>query len=132
MTSEAGISLISEGAVMAKTGVVFSSLVPLAMAMGAAMAGCSGGAPAPDGERVGPAAAAVAAGNARAGKRLFAEPFPGTNGRSCATCHVESEHTALRPASVVARLARDPGDPLFNRIDADDPDADTPTYEHLK
>jgi cytochrome c peroxidase len=69
---------------------------------------------------------------ARAGQKLFETPFPGTNGRSCATCHVLSESTTLLPASVAARLAADPGEPLFRRIDADDPEAAEPTYEHLK
>jgi cytochrome c peroxidase len=66
------------------------------------------------------------------GARLFDQPFPGTNGRSCATCHVRDEHTVLTPANVSARLAADPSDPLFNRIDADDPLADEPSFEHLK
>ncbi|PTL79475.1 cytochrome-c peroxidase [Vitiosangium sp. GDMCC 1.1324] len=69
---------------------------------------------------------------ARGGKKLFQQAFPNTNGRSCATCHVLDEHTILSPGNVEARLARDPGDPLFNRIDADNPAAPTPTYEHLK
>jgi cytochrome c peroxidase len=69
---------------------------------------------------------------ARAGQKLFETAFPGTNGRSCATCHVLAEATALLPASVAARLAADPTEPLFRRIDADDPDAAEPTYEHLK
>jgi cytochrome c peroxidase len=68
----------------------------------------------------------------RNGERLFDEAFAGTNGRSCSTCHVLAEHTVLAPANVAARLAADPGDPLFNRIDADDPLAPEPTYEHLK
>ncbi|WP_338052906.1 cytochrome-c peroxidase [Pyxidicoccus trucidator] len=66
------------------------------------------------------------------GRKFFTEAFANTNGRSCATCHVLDESTALRPANVVARLAANPGDPLFNRIDADDPSAAVPTYEHLK
>ncbi|WP_246356780.1 cytochrome c peroxidase [Pyxidicoccus fallax] len=66
------------------------------------------------------------------GRRLFSQAFPNTNGRSCATCHVLDESTVLRPENVVARLASTPGDPLFNRIDADDPSAAVPTYEHLK
>ena len=65
-------------------------------------------------------------------ERLFDEAFRNTNGRSCATCHVRDEHTVLTPALVIARLAADPTDPLFNRIDADDPLAAEPTYEHLK
>ena len=71
-------------------------------------------------------------GSTHHGKRLFSQAFPNTNGRSCATCHVLDESTALRPANVVARWAANPADPLFNRIDADDPSAPVPTYEHLK
>lgn len=66
------------------------------------------------------------------GEQLFETAFPATNGRSCATCHVREEHTALTPAHVTALLAEDPTDPLFNRIDADDPLAAVPTFEHLK
>jgi cytochrome c peroxidase len=66
------------------------------------------------------------------GKKLFDEPFADTNGRSCSTCHVLDEHTVLTTANVAARLAADPGDPLFNRIDADDPFAPELTFEHLK
>jgi cytochrome c peroxidase len=66
------------------------------------------------------------------GEQLFVQPFADTNERSCATCHVLDEHTVLTPANVNARLAADPADPLFNRIDADDPLAAEPTYEHLK
>ncbi|NBD13072.1 cytochrome-c peroxidase [Corallococcus sp. c25j21] len=66
------------------------------------------------------------------GKRLFSQAFPNTNGRSCATCHVLDESTALRPGNVQGRLVSNPTDPLFNRIDADDPNAAVPTYEHLK
>ncbi|MEY2930196.1 MAG: hypothetical protein RL033_945 [Pseudomonadota bacterium] len=66
------------------------------------------------------------------GEQLFGTAFPGTNGRSCATCHVLDQHTALRPAHVAELLATDPGNPLFNRIDADDPDAAELSFEHLK
>ncbi|RKH33359.1 cytochrome-c peroxidase [Corallococcus praedator] len=69
---------------------------------------------------------------ALAGKQHFQEALPGTNGRSCATCHVLSDDTALMPAHVEAVWAKNPGDPLFNRIDADDPTAPVPTYAHLK
>lgn len=69
---------------------------------------------------------------AAAGKKLFERAIPNTNGRSCATCHVLDEDTILRPQNVEARLASNPRDPLFNRLDADDPNAATPTYEHLK
>jgi cytochrome c peroxidase len=66
------------------------------------------------------------------GETLFDNALPGSNGRSCATCHVRDDHTALKPEHVVAELARNPKSPLFNRLDADDPNADVPTYEHLK
>jgi cytochrome c peroxidase len=69
---------------------------------------------------------------AHRGEQLFDEPFAGTNGRACSTCHVLDEHTVLSPANVAARLAANPSDPLFNRIDADDPFAAEPSYEHLK
>jgi cytochrome c peroxidase len=70
--------------------------------------------------------------DAHPGKALFEEPLEGTNGRSCATCHVLDEATTLRPESVQARLDANPDDPLFKRLDADDPDAATLTFEHLK
>jgi len=112
---------------MTRARNVISSLAPLATALGVALiAGCSGG------EDVGTAEEAVTPGQIRAGKPLFDLPLSGTNGRACATCHTESEHTTLLPASVVARLGQDPSDPLFNRLDADDPAAATPTYDHLK
>jgi len=66
------------------------------------------------------------------GGELFETAFRHTNGRSCASCHVLAEHAALTPAHVNALLAERPSDPLFNPIDADDPLAATPTYEHLK
>jgi cytochrome c peroxidase len=66
------------------------------------------------------------------GEELFTTAFPGTNGRSCASCHVVEEHTSLHPEHVAALLASNPSDPLFNPIDADDPTAAVPTYEHLK
>lgn len=66
------------------------------------------------------------------GAELFSTAFKHTNGRSCATCHVLADHTALTPAHVSALLASNPNDPLFNPIDADDPLAPNPTYEHLK
>ena len=66
------------------------------------------------------------------GDELFETAFDDTNGRSCATCHVLNEHTVLTPAHVNALLAENPNDPLFNPIDADDPLAAVPTYEHLK
>jgi cytochrome c peroxidase len=63
------------------------------------------------------------------GARNFFRPFPGGNGRSCATCHNPRDGFSLSPATVEARwrrlqLARrhDPGatDPLFRPVDADD------------
>jgi cytochrome c peroxidase len=99
-----------------------------ALLLGGLPACSTGNSPEPEDQFVAPQALHS---SARAGKRLFEEPFEGTNGRSCATCHVLSESTTLLPASVEARLAADPGDPLFNRIDADDPTAEVPTYEHL-
>jgi hypothetical protein len=77
--------------------------------------------------------AAVSAKKAKPdGEELFNTAFAGTNGRSCATCHVPSEHFGLTPAHVAATLTANPADPLFNRLDADDPNAAVPTYEHLK
>jgi cytochrome c peroxidase len=71
--------------------------------------------------------------SARHGKdSLFDEPFPHSNGRSCASCHVRADHTTLQPAHVEELQASDPEDPLFNAIDADDPAAAELGYEHLK
>jgi cytochrome c peroxidase len=67
-----------------------------------------------------------------AGKHHFDNALPHTNGRACGTCHIEGEHLALSPAHVAALAASNPGDPLFNPIDADDPGAAVPTYDHLK
>jgi cytochrome c peroxidase len=59
----------------------------------------------------------------------FFRPFPGGNGRSCATCHDPRDGFSLSPATVEARWQRlqgarraDPtaNDPLFRPIDADD------------
>jgi cytochrome c peroxidase len=70
--------------------------------------------------------------SSHAGQRSFERAFPHTNGRSCATCHVLDEDTTLRPSSVEARLRANPRDPLFSRLDADDPAAAVPTFEALK
>lgn len=95
-------------------------------------AGCSGD-PGPAGQDAFHGVTrAVTPGQALAGKPLFDFALSLTNGRACATCHPESEHTALLPGSVIARLAQDPSDPLFNPIDADDPSALVPTYRHLQ
>lgn len=63
------------------------------------------------------------------GRHFFDEALPHTNGRACATCHVAADHFALSPAHVAAT---DPGDVLFDRIDADDPAAAVPAYDHLR
>jgi cytochrome c peroxidase len=63
----------------------------------------------------------------------FFRPFPGGNGRSCATCHNPRDGFSLSPATVEARWQRlqrarrsNPGatDPLFRSIDADDGQGD--------
>ena len=63
----------------------------------------------------------------------FFRPFPGGNGRSCATCHVPQDGFSLAPATVEARWQRlqrarrvnpDATDPLFRAIDADDGEDD--------
>lgn len=66
------------------------------------------------------------------GRQLFEHAFAGTNGRSCATCHELASHGVLPPDHVTARLAADPSDPLFSRLDADDPAAAVPTFNHLE
>lgn len=63
---------------------------------------------------------------------LFAEALPGTNGRSCTTCHVPEDGFALTPEHVARVLEENPDDPLFAAIDADDPTADPLTFEHLE
>jgi cytochrome c peroxidase len=66
------------------------------------------------------------------GAQLFSGALPHTNGRACATCHLERDHFVLTPQHVQALFATDPGDPLFDRIDADDPEAAVLTFDHLK
>jgi cytochrome c peroxidase len=66
------------------------------------------------------------------GEELFSLPFPGANGRSCATCHVPEDNFTLTPAHVARLLEENPDDPLFNAIDADDPTAKKLSFEHLK
>lgn len=91
------------------------------------------GSPAPasaDAGTVGHAHALTAA--PTGGRGSFERALPGSNGRSCATCHVLDEASTLRPASVTARLAANPRDPLFHPLDADDPTAAVPTYAHLE
>jgi cytochrome c peroxidase len=62
----------------------------------------------------------------------FETALPGSNGRSCATCHPIGAHTALSIADADARFAANPRDPLFHPLDADDPSAATPTYAHVR
>lgn len=59
----------------------------------------------------------------------FFRPFPGGNGRSCATCHDPRDGFSLSPETVEARWQRlqwakrfnpEAADPLFRSIDADD------------
>ena len=99
-----------------------------------ALSACSGAAYEPDELDTESVAAAVSAKKPHKpdGEALFETAFPGTNGRSCATCHVREDHAGLTTAHVAATLAANPADPLFNRLDADDPLAAVPTYEHLK
>jgi cytochrome c peroxidase len=73
-----------------------------------------------------------AAANVREGEQLFSEPFPGTNGRSCATCHVPEDNFALTSDHIARVFEENPNDPLFAAIDADDPTAETLTFDHLQ
>lgn len=66
------------------------------------------------------------------GRALFSQALPGSNGRSCATCHVLDEATALSAENVEARFAANPSDPLFHPLDADDPNAAELTFDHLR
>jgi cytochrome c peroxidase len=75
---------------------------------------------------------ALQVGSAPAGEFFFDNALPHTNGRACATCHVPSEHFVLTPQHVAAVYAANPNDPLFSPVDADDPNAAVPTYDHLK
>lgn len=67
-----------------------------------------------------------------AGEELFTTPFPETNGRSCASCHVPADNFALTADHVAEVWAEHPDDPLFAAIDADDPTAEVLTFDHLK
>ncbi|MET0386948.1 MAG: cytochrome c peroxidase [Polyangiales bacterium] len=69
---------------------------------------------------------------AELGEQLFTQAFANTNRRSCATCHVPEDHFTLTPAHVARLLEKNPDDPLFSAIDADDPAAHPLTFEHLK
>jgi hypothetical protein len=88
---------------------------------------------APEAPPAGPALLAAAHSELGAsGRALFSQALPGSNGRSCATCHALDEATALSVENVEARLAANPNDPLFHPLDADDPDAAELTFEHLR
>jgi len=63
------------------------------------------------------------------GNLLFDLPAPGGNGRSCATCHIDGGNFVLTPEHVATLPS---SDPLFRRIDADDPNASKPTYDHVR
>lgn len=94
--------------------------------------GCSyGGVESTEAEPIGASEEALT-GPALLGKVLFDHALPDTNGRSCATCHVQAEHTALRIANVEARFQAHPCDPLFHPLDADDPGAAQLTFDHLR
>ena len=86
-------------------------------------------------ERTWPGPPPANRGHARTQEKLvrgavnFFRPFPGGNGRSCATCHDPRDGFSLSPATVEGRWQRlqrarrsdpDAGDPLFRAIDADD------------
>jgi cytochrome c peroxidase len=67
--------------------------------------------------------------NVMKGALNFFMPFPGGNGRSCATCHNPQDGFSLSPTTVEARWQRlqrarqktpRADDPLFRSIDADD------------
>jgi len=66
------------------------------------------------------------------GEELFRKPFPGTNGRTCASCHVPEDNFTLTPAHVERLWRQNPRDPLFSAIDADDPNAKPLTFDHLR
>lgn len=66
------------------------------------------------------------------GAKLFDRPLAHSNGRACSTCHVHTDHTTLTPGHVRELLQSDPSNALFARIDADDPNAQIPTFEHVK
>lgn len=69
---------------------------------------------------------------AATGEAMFTTPFPDTNGRSCATCHVAADNFALSATHAQQVWEANPNDPLFSAVDADDPTAEVLTYEHVK
>ena len=62
------------------------------------------------------------------GRRLFEDETFGGNGRTCATCHSRETGT-IAPQDVRARLAANPGDPLFVHDGLDDGIAGTSRIE---
>jgi cytochrome c peroxidase len=49
----------------------------------------------------------------------------GSNGRSCGTCHIAQDAWSITPETIRSRFARTGGlDPIFNPLDADNPDKD--------
>ena len=73
----------------------------------------------------------VTPGQALAGQPLFDFALSLTNGRSCATLSpAERAHRAV-PGQRRGPTGAGQSDPLFNAIDADDPTAAVPTYQHL-
>ena len=63
---------------------------------------------------------------------MFTTPFPDTNGRSCATCHVAADNFALTATHAQQVWEANPNDPLFSAVDADDPTAEVLTYKDVK
>lgn len=54
----------------------------------------------------------------------------GTNGRSCATCHTPQDAWSINPGTIRLLFALTDGThPLFNPLDADNPEADLSTVE---
>ena len=54
----------------------------------------------------------------------------GTNGRSCSTCHIPQEAWAINPETIRWLFARTGGThPIFNPLDANNPEADLTTIE---
>lgn len=66
------------------------------------------------------------------GETLFTTAFADTNGRSCASCHVPEDSFTLTPEHVAQVWEENPDDPLFSAVDADDPNAEVLTFDHLK
>src|SRR5258708_7165577 len=88
-------------------------LLSSAVALAVLVAACSS----PTGGPLGVAQSALRGEDFHAGEHPFENALPHTNGRACATCHIESEHLALSPEHVATLFLANPTDPLFNRID---------------